>query len=170
MRDFLKNLRRYSTSSALNIIGLAIAFASAYIILVQVNFDLSYNKCFRDADRVFRVEMESRWGEKGTWMPAINNNLGYLFGENDDNVESFGTMRMYTSNLTILVPNQVESDKMELMNIRESWGTRTMPQTMVNKFIEREIQGTNRYLLLDGNGFHPWNRKEFQRYQNKTRS
>ena len=44
MRDFLKNLRRYSTSSALNIIGLAIAFASAYIILVQVNFDLSYNK------------------------------------------------------------------------------------------------------------------------------
>ena len=76
MRDFLKNLRRYSTSSALNIIGLAIAFASAYIILVQVNFDLSYNKCFRDADRVFRVEMESQWGEKGTWMSVISNNLG----------------------------------------------------------------------------------------------
>lgn len=140
LKDFLKNLRRYSTSSALNIIGLAIAFASAYIILVQVNFDLSYNKCFRDADRVFRVEMESRWGEKGTWMPAINNNLGYLFGENDDNVESFGTMRMYTSNLTILVPNQVESDKMELMNIRESWGTRTMPQTMGFTLVQGDFE------------------------------
>ncbi|MBR3858486.1 MAG: hypothetical protein IKJ18_00490, partial [Bacteroidaceae bacterium] len=62
MKEFFKNLGRYKVSSTLNIIGLAIAFASAYIILVQVNFDLSYNKCFRDADRVFRVEMESRWG------------------------------------------------------------------------------------------------------------
>ena len=140
MRDFLKNLRRYSTSSALNIIGLAIAFASAYIILVQVNFDLSYNKCFRDADRVFRVEMESPWGEKGTWWTHFNNNLGYLFGENDDNVESFGTMRMYTSDLTILVPNQVESDKMELMNIRQSWGTRTMPQTMGFTLVQGDFE------------------------------
>ena len=140
MRDFLKNLRRYSTSSALNIIGLAIAFASAYIILVQVNFDLSYNKCFPDADRVFRVEMESPWGEKGTWWTHFNNNLGYLFGENDDNVESFGTMRMYTSDLTILVPNQVESDKMELMNIRQSWGTRTMPQTMGFTLVQGDFE------------------------------
>ena len=140
MKEFFKNLGRYKVSSVLNILGLAIAFASAYIILVQVNFDLGYNKCFRDADRVFRVEMESQWGEKGTWSANFNNNLGYLFGENDDNVESFGTMKMYTSDLTILVPNQVESDKMELMNIRESWGTRTMPQTMGFTLVQGDFE------------------------------
>ena len=43
MKEFFKNLGRYKVSSVLNILGLAIAFASAYIILVQVNFDLGYN-------------------------------------------------------------------------------------------------------------------------------
>ena len=48
MKEFFKNLRRYKVSSVLNILGLSIAFASAFIILVQVNYDFSYNKCFHE--------------------------------------------------------------------------------------------------------------------------
>ena len=40
MKEFFKNLRRYKVSSVLNILGLSIAFAAAYAILVQVNYDL----------------------------------------------------------------------------------------------------------------------------------
>ena len=50
MKEFFKNLGRYKVSSVLNILGLGIAFAAAYIILVQVNFDLGYNRCFKDAE------------------------------------------------------------------------------------------------------------------------
>ena len=56
MKEFFKNLGRYKVSSVLNILGLSIAFAAAYIILVQVNHDLTYNRCFKDADRVYRLD------------------------------------------------------------------------------------------------------------------
>ena len=59
MKEFFKNLGRYKVSSTLNILGLGIAFAVAYIILVQVNFDLTYNRCFKDAERVYRLEVSS---------------------------------------------------------------------------------------------------------------
>ena len=140
LKDFLKNLRRYSTSSALNIIGLAIAFASAYIILVQVNFDLSYNKCFRDADRVFRVEMESQWGEKGKWSTVFNHNFGHFFGEECDLLESFGTMHFYTSDLKVQIPNQEKGDQEEWMNIRESYGTPEAPKTVGFTLVQGDLE------------------------------
>ena len=129
MKEFFKNLRRYPTSSVLNIIGLAIAFASAYIILVQVNFDLGYNKCFKDADRTFRLEIQGLWGEDNTWTCYLNNQNGHLFGENDDNVESFTTMNLYTWNTFLTVYGQ-DSDEPTTMEVRVTTGMHTAPQTL----------------------------------------
>ena len=56
MNEFFKNLGRYKLSSVLNILGLGIAFAAAYAILVQVNYDLGYNRSLKDSERVFRLE------------------------------------------------------------------------------------------------------------------
>ena len=68
-RDFLMLLRRYTASSILNIIGMALAFASAYLILVQVNFDMSYNKKIPNAENIYRLERTvaqgGKWG--ATW-------------------------------------------------------------------------------------------------------
>ena len=55
-RNFLMLLRRYTASSVLNIIGMALAFASAYLILVQVNFDMSYNRKIPNAENIYRLE------------------------------------------------------------------------------------------------------------------
>ena len=55
MKEFFKNLGRYKVSSTLNILGLGIAFAAAYAILVQVNYDLSFNRSLKDSERVFRL-------------------------------------------------------------------------------------------------------------------
>ena len=52
MKEFFKNLGRYKVSSVLNILGLGIAFAAAYAILVQVYYDLSFNSSIKDADRI----------------------------------------------------------------------------------------------------------------------
>jgi len=42
--------RKYIASSLLNIIGMAMAFAALYIIMVQVHYDLNYNKSIKDSD------------------------------------------------------------------------------------------------------------------------
>ena len=62
-------LRRYTASSVLNIVGMALAFASAYLILVQVNFDMSYNRKIPNAENIYRLERTvaqgGKWG--ATW-------------------------------------------------------------------------------------------------------
>ena len=65
LRDFLMLLRRYTASSVLNIIGMALAFASAYLILVQVNFDMSYNRKIPNAENIYRLERTPSQG--GSW-------------------------------------------------------------------------------------------------------
>ena len=64
-------LRRYTASSVLNIIGMALAFASAYIILVQVNFDMSYDRKIPNAENIYRMDKPSLIKE-GMWS-TLNN-------------------------------------------------------------------------------------------------
>lgn len=56
-RNFLTSLKRYKMSSVLNILGLAVAFASFYVIMVQVDYDLGYNKELPQAERIYRMEL-----------------------------------------------------------------------------------------------------------------
>ena len=70
-RDFLMLLRRYTASSILNIIGMALAFASAYLILVQVNFDMSYNRKIPNAENIYRLEI-TQLAQGGNWSALWN--------------------------------------------------------------------------------------------------
>lgn len=49
LRNFLITLRSYPLVASLNIIGLGVAIAVAYMIAVQVHYELSYNKGIKDA-------------------------------------------------------------------------------------------------------------------------
>ena len=74
IRNFLTLLRRYTTSSALNIVGMAVAFAAVYLIAVQVKFDLSYNRVIKNSERIYRLEYPS-WSGDGTWDCNWNRQL-----------------------------------------------------------------------------------------------
>jgi len=58
-RNFWNTLRRYKVASILNILGLSVAFAAFAIIMMQVNYDLSYNKFHEKYDRIYRLEMQN---------------------------------------------------------------------------------------------------------------
>ena len=66
IRNFLTLLRRYTTSSALNIVGMAVAFAAVYLIAVQVTFDLSYNRVIKNSERIYRLEYPNET-DNGRW-------------------------------------------------------------------------------------------------------
>ena len=65
-KNFITLLKRYTTSSVLNILGMALAFAAVYLIMVQVNYDLSYNKGISNARNIYRLE-HPNWSEEGYW-------------------------------------------------------------------------------------------------------
>ena len=128
MKEFFKNLGRYKVSSVLNILGLGIAFAAAYAILVQVNYDLSYNRSLKDAERVFRLEHAMfAESEEGSLCDFMNDPLGQLLGEDTTMVECFGRMKCDASPLNLKLQVNGEEQTVEIM---ESWGTEGAPETL----------------------------------------
>jgi putative ABC transport system permease protein len=53
LRNFITILKRFRTSSILNILGLAIAYAVFYLIAVQVYYDFSFDRNFEKANSIF---------------------------------------------------------------------------------------------------------------------
>lgn len=67
LRNFLTTLRRYKASSLLNIVGLTLAFTACYIILVQVRWEMTYNRTLRDSERIYLIETTD-WYTPGAWQ------------------------------------------------------------------------------------------------------
>ena len=109
MKEFFKNLGRYKVSSVLNILELSLAFAAAYIILVQVNFDLGYNRCFQDAEKLYRLEFKSVMGDGDATkkMPHVSHYVGEAVGDNNANVEEYAWAFPYPQpNFFLILPQE----------------------------------------------------------------
>ena len=91
IRNFLTLLRRYTTSSVLNIVGMAVAFAAVYLIAVQVKFDLSYNRVIKNSERIYRLEHPS-WSEDGTWTYSWNRRIPTEMCDVCPEIESTGAI------------------------------------------------------------------------------
>ncbi len=127
MKEFFKNLGRYKVSSTLNILGLGIAFAAAYAILVQVNYDLSFNRSLKDSERVFRLEtaMFAMFYD-GKMSDSMNDHLGQTFGEDSSMVETFGRV-LEPSPINLKLQVNGEEQMVEVTTIE---GTKNAPEAI----------------------------------------
>ena len=57
-RNLWYMVRRFKTAYVLNLLGLSLAFASFFVIMTQVNYDLGYNKSFAEHEKLFRLTMK----------------------------------------------------------------------------------------------------------------
>lgn len=55
-RNFLLTLRRFRLASALNILGLSVAFATFIIIMIQVRYERTFDTAYGKPGRIFRIE------------------------------------------------------------------------------------------------------------------
>ncbi len=58
----IRNLRKHSFYSFINVAGLSIGLAICFIIALFVNNELSYDKHFANADRIYRIKSEIKFG------------------------------------------------------------------------------------------------------------
>ena len=58
VRNFTSIFKKFVTANVLNLLGLSLAFASFFIIMTQVSYDLSYNKSFAEHENLFRMTMD----------------------------------------------------------------------------------------------------------------
>ena len=57
LRNLLNVLRRFKMATLLNVLGLSVAFAAFIVIMVQVNYEQSFDQCHSTAGRVYRVTL-----------------------------------------------------------------------------------------------------------------
>ena len=71
IRNFTSIFGKFVTANLLNLLGLSLAFASFFVIMTQVNFDLSYNKSITEHENLFRLTLKLGPGEDnyGTTLP-----------------------------------------------------------------------------------------------------
>ncbi len=105
IRNFLTLLRRYTTSSVLNIVGMAVAFAAVYLIAVQVKFDLSYNRVIPNSERIYRLDHPS-WSDDGQWVFFWNRRIPTEMCAVCPEVEASGAITMTGSYGNSQYPNE----------------------------------------------------------------
>ena len=48
LRNFLNVLRRFKMASFLNIVGLSVAFTAFLVIMMQVQYERTFDRCYSD--------------------------------------------------------------------------------------------------------------------------
>ena len=92
-RNFITTLRRFRLASVLNILGLSVAFAAFTVILMQVHYDRSFDRCHSKADRTYRIEVS----EDGTTYNAmVGRKWAELIRERFPQVETIGLRMSYS--------------------------------------------------------------------------
>lgn len=73
LRNIISMARRYKTATAMNLIGLIVAFAAFYLIMTQIIYQVTFNRGIQDHQRIYRLEMTGFDFAKVQWntsMPA----------------------------------------------------------------------------------------------------
>lgn len=56
VRNFLNTLRRFKLATSLNIASLAVAFAAFLVIMMQIDYERTFDRCYSTSDRIYRVD------------------------------------------------------------------------------------------------------------------
>ena len=94
IKNFITLLRRYTTSSLLNVVGMSVAFAAIYLIMVQVKYDFSYDKVIPNSENIYRLEIPN-WWEEGKYMHTWNRQLPDDICAGIPEIEVGGTIETY---------------------------------------------------------------------------
>ena len=63
VRNFVSIIRRFKLAMALNVLGLAMAFAAFVVIMMQISYEHNFENCHPNADRIYRVDLQTeQWG------------------------------------------------------------------------------------------------------------
>ena len=138
-RNFFFVLKRFKTSSILNILGLSVAFAVFSVTMIKVNYDLSFDGNFKNANDIYFFSMSYSNGVMGTTMPTtMANEIKNKFPE----VKSYCLVNSQT-------PSELLVDVINIKGIKQKFTTKVTPVTagFLDVFTPEIISGSTKDLF-----------------------
>jgi len=138
-RNFFFVLKRFKTSSILNILGLSVAFAVFAITLTQVHYDLSFDRNFKNADDIYFFSQLYSSGDRGTNMPTT---MGKEIQSKFPEVKSY----------CLINPNVSSELLVDIINskgIKQKFSTKVTPVTagFLDVFTPEIVKGSTKDLF-----------------------
>ena len=137
IKNFITLLKRYTTSSLLNIIGMSVAFAAIYLISVQVRYDLSYDKVIPNSENIYRLESPNRY-EEGKWSYHWNRQWPDEMCSGVPEIEASGSIWIYAAGAVdfSIKRNQTIDNLKIVMSSAEPEGLEVFPFEFVEGGLE----------------------------------
>jgi putative ABC transport system permease protein len=102
MKLIFKNLtvvlKRFKASSILNILGLAVAFAVFFVIMIQVRYDFGFDRNFEKADNIYFISVYLP--HRDVRYTTTNTQLPKMIAGNFPEVKNYGFMSSWSNNNT----------------------------------------------------------------------
>lgn len=98
-RNFLSVLRRFKMATILNVLGLSIAFVAFMLIMIQVNYDLGFDSCQKNAGSIFRLDIE----QGGSAKAIVCRPFARAFTESSPHIKEGCVMAAWSNNLLLYV-------------------------------------------------------------------
>ncbi len=95
LRNLFNVLKRFKMATALNILGLSVAFAAFIVIMIQLDYDRNFDRSYPDADSIFRIEI----GDEDGLQAIINRPLANLFIESSPHILAGTLINPWKGNL-----------------------------------------------------------------------
>ncbi len=90
-----RNLWKNKGYSAINIFGLAVGLATCLLIILYITDELSYDRFYKNADRIYRINSDIQFGGGKLHMTQTSDMMGELLKKDNPQVEEY--TRVYTS-------------------------------------------------------------------------
>jgi putative ABC transport system permease protein len=90
-----RNLWKNKGYSAINIFGLAVGLATCLLITLYVTDELSYDRFLKNADRIYRINSDIRFGGGDLHMTQTSDMMGQLLKKDYPQVEEYA--RIFTN-------------------------------------------------------------------------
>ena len=98
-RNFLSVLRRFKMATILNVLGLSIAFVAFMLIMIQVNYDLGFDSCQKNAGSIFRLDIE----QGGSAKAIVCRPFARAFTESSPHIKGGCIMSAWSNNFLLYV-------------------------------------------------------------------
>ena len=87
IRNLLSVFRRFKMATVLNVLGLSVAFAAFALIMMQLDYDLNFDRHQPNADRIYRVNMFAIYTGSGGYA-IVSRPVGEQFIQSSPHIEA----------------------------------------------------------------------------------
>lgn len=108
----IRNLTNQKFFSFINVLGLALGIACCLLIVLYVQYELSYDRHFPKADRIYRMTADFKTGQRENRFPLMPAPLAEVLVQDFPEVEKAGRLRKRAARL-VRPEDQTENIKVE---------------------------------------------------------